>query len=207
MILRHASLRKSLIAAIASAALVATVFLAAVPASAASRIPTGTKFNLTLATPDINTKNAQPGDQFTMAVVPPYPNGNAKYAGATVYGHVASVRAAGQGRTAQLTFAFDKLVLADGSGGPISGTMIAAHTVSENTTARKALGAGAGMAVGSQTIGRILGGSAGAVVGMLGGAAGGYAYANNQKANFNLAKGAAATMQTTEPTLVRPQAR
>jgi uncharacterized membrane protein len=85
--------------------------------------------------------------------------------------------------------------------------MIAAHTVSENTTARKALGAGAGMAVGSQTIGRILGGSAGAVVGMLGGAAGGYAYANNQKANFNLAKGAAATMQTTEPTLVRPQAR
>jgi len=188
-------------------ALAAAVALGIAPASAASTIPVGTKFNCVLATEDINTKNAQPGDQFQMSVVAPYPNGNPKYAGATIYGHVTSAISAGQGRKAVLNLAFDKIILTDGERGVVSGTMIAAHTVSENTTARKALGAGAGMAVGSQTIGRIIGGSAGGVIGMLGGAAGGYAYANNAKANFNLAKGAAATVQTSAPVAIRKQAR
>jgi uncharacterized membrane protein len=106
-----------------------------------------------------------------------------------------------------LDLAFDKLVLTDGTVGQLSATMIKAQTVSENTTARKALGAGAGMAVGSQTIGRLIGGAGGAVVGMLGGAAGGYAYANNAKANFSLVKGAQAEIQTSAPTYIRPQAR
>jgi hypothetical protein len=61
--------------------------------------------------------------------------------------------------------------------------------------------------VGSQTIGRIIGGAAGGVVGILGGAAAGFAYASNDKANFNIASGAAATIQTTQPADVRRQAR
>jgi hypothetical protein len=193
--------------AIAGLALAAICALGIAPASAASTIPVGTKFNVNLATPDINSKNAQPGDQFTMAVVAPYPNNNPKYNGAQIYGHVASASAASQGRKAVLTLAFDKIVFPDGERGEVAGTMIAAKTVSENTTARKALGAGAGMAVGSQTIGRILGGSAGGVVGMLGGAAAGYAYANNAKANFSIVKGAPAVVQTTAATHVRAQAR
>jgi hypothetical protein len=193
--------------AIAMVALAALCALGIAPASAASTIPVGTKFSVNLATPDINTKNAQPGDQFTMAVVAPYPNNNPKYNGAMIYGHVTSAVAAAQGRKAVLNLAFDKIAFPDGQQGLVAGTMIAAKTVSENTTARKALGAGAGMAVGSQTVGRILGGAAGGVVGMLGGAAAGYAYANNAKANFSLVKGAAAVVQTTAPTHVRPQAR
>jgi uncharacterized membrane protein len=204
---RHETYRKTALAGLAALALVAAMLFGAAPSVAAGTIPLNAKFNVTLASSDINTKNAQPGDQFTMNAIAPYPNGNSKYAGAVVYGHVASARSAGQGRTAQLNLVFDKIVLADGEVGQLSASMISAHTVSENTTARKALGAGAGMAVGSQTIGRIIGGSAGAVVGMLGGAAGGYAYANNQKANFNLAKGAQAVVETTAPVHVRPQAR
>jgi hypothetical protein len=205
MILRTDSLRKTALAAFAALAFVAAGLAASTPASAA--IPVGTKFNVHLATQDINTKNAQPGDQFVMYVIAPYPNGNTRYAGAKIYGHVASARSAGQGRKAELDLAFDKLVLTDGTVGQLSATMIKAQTVSENTTARKALGAGAGMAVGSQTIGRLIGGAGGAVVGMLGGAAGGYAYANNAKANFSLVKGAQAEIQTSAPTYIRPQAQ
>jgi uncharacterized membrane protein len=124
-----------------------------------------------------------------------------------VYGHVSNASAAGQGRKAVLDLAFDKLVLANGEVGQLSATVVKAQTVSENTTARKALGAGAGMAVGSQTIGRLIGGAGGAVVGMLGGAAGGYAYANNAKANFSFVKGANVEIATSEPVYVRPQAR
>jgi len=207
MVFRNEIERRNLVAALAAVAIVAATFLQAAPARAASSIPAGTKFYCVLGSPDINTKNAQPGDQFVMDVVQPYPNGSQRFAGAKIYGHVASARSAGQGRTAQLNLTFDKVVLANGQVGQVSGEMIAAKTVSENTTARKALGAGAGMAVGSQTVGRILGGSAGAVVGMLGGAAAGYAYANNQKANFNLAKGASTVVKTTAPTLIRSQAR
>jgi hypothetical protein len=204
IISRASSRTKSVCAVFVLAAMCA---LAMAPANAASRIPVGTKFNVILSSPDINTKNAQPGDQFTMAVESPYPNNNPKYNGAIVYGHVASASKASQGRKAVLNLAFDKIVFPDGEQGLIAGTMIAVKTVSENTTARKAVGAGAGMAVGSQTVGRILGGSAGAVVGMLGGAAAGLAYANNAKANFSIVRGSAATIQTTAPTYVRAQAR
>jgi hypothetical protein len=206
MMFRLDSLRQSALAAFAALAFVATGLAGSAPALAAYSIPTGTKLTVNLATQDINTKNAQPGDQFVMRVSAPYPNGSSRYAGAKVYGHVASATSAGQGRKAVLNLAFDKIVFADGQVGRISATMVQAQTVSENTTARKALGAGAGMAVGSQTIGRIIGGSAGAVVGMLGGAAGGYAYANNAKANFSLVKGAQAVIQTTATVYVRPQA-
>jgi uncharacterized membrane protein len=66
----------------------------------------------------------------------------------------------------------------------------------DNTTARQALGAGAGAAVGSQTVGRVIGGSAGSVIGLLGGAIGGLAYARNDKANYDLAPGQTVTIQT-----------
>ena len=181
--------------------------LCGAPALAASTIPTGTTFTVALASQDVNSKNAQPGDPLVFAVAQPYPNGNSRYAGAKVYGHVASASKAGQGHKAVLTIAFDKIVFANGTVGAMSASVEKAQYVSENTTARKALGAGAGMAVGSQTIGRIIGGSAGAVVGMLGGAAAGYAYANNNKANFSLPKGKLAVIKTTAPTYVRPQAR
>jgi hypothetical protein len=168
----------------------------------ADTAPAGTQIYAVLATQDINTKNAQPGDGFSMNVISPYPNGDANFSGAVVRGHVASVVSAGQGRKAQLRLAFDSIVFSSGRSASISGSVTSMNSKSENTTARKGLAAAVGAAIGSQTIGRIIGGSAGSVVGLLGGAAGGLIYANNAKANFNLAKGAQITMTTNSPVAV-----
>jgi hypothetical protein len=186
---------------------VALAGLEAQNAWAAMNIPAGTTFNVTLSSPDINTKNAEVGQTFTMLVVPPYPNGDRTLAGATLYGHISQVTPAGQGRKAHLLLAFDSLKLPNGESAVVSAQVVQLSSKSENTTARKALGAGAGAAVGSQTIGRILGGAAGSVVGLLGGAAGGFLYANNDKANFNVATGASAVIKTTVTTRVRMQGR
>jgi len=182
--------------AVLAVALAAGVLFAATAADAQSTLPVGSTINTQLTSADINTKNAKDGDRVTMQVVAPYPNDNASFAGATVNGHVADVRSAGQGKAARLVLAFDSITFANGRNEPVSGSVLHMDSKKDNTTARKALGSAAGAAVGSQTIGRILGGSAGSVVGLLGGAAAGLAYASNNKANFNVATGAHVAIQT-----------
>jgi len=176
-----------------------------VPAAAALRIPSGEIVHLTLSSSDINTQHAQVGQRFTMNVVPPYPGGHSSLQGATVYGHVAEVRSGGQGRKAQLKLAFDRLVTPNGETGYFNAKVTHLDSKSQSTIARKGLGAGVGAAVGSQTIGRILGGTLGSVVGIVGGAAGGYMYGNNDKPNFNVAAGAAVTIETTDSMYIRHQ--
>jgi len=173
--------------------------LPALPASAQSTLPANTTITTVLDTQDINTKNAQVGDGFTMDVVAPFPNGDPSFSGARVRGHVAEVTSGGQGRSARLRLAFDSIVFADGSSAPIAAAVTSTQAKDENTTTRRGLGALVGAAVGSQTIGRIIGGSAGSVVGLLGGAAGGYLYAKNDKPNFDIAKGSAIVIDTTSP--------
>ncbi len=171
--------------------------LPALSASTAVRLASGTTVHAELTSADINTKNAHVGDQFSMQVVAPYPQGRSAFSGAKIYGHITEVRSGGQGRTAQLKLAFDSMTLASGQMAPISANVSKLESTPENTVARKALGAGAGAAVGSQTIGRLLGGTLGGVVGIVGGAAGGYLYGKNDKPNFNVATGAKVTIQTT----------
>ncbi len=202
----HSFAGRALRSAGALGVMAAFAFASLTPALARLYVPTGSTIHARLSSADINTKNAQPGQPFTMHVVAPYPEGHSSLSGAVVYGHVVSARSAGQGRRALLTLGFDRIVLPDGESAPLSGTMTSVASKSENTTARKALGAGAGAAVGSQTIGRILGGTLGSVVGLAGGAAGGYLYAKNNRPNFNIATGAAATIQTTRSMELR-QAR
>jgi hypothetical protein len=169
--------------------------LAAAPAFAGVNVPAGSTIQANLATPDISTKSAQIGDGFTLNVTSAN-GGDPNFAGAVVRGHVQNVRSAGQGRTAILTLAFDSIMFANGHTEPLTGTVTHMGGKSDNTTARQALGAGAGAAVGSQTVGRIIGGSAGSVVGLLGGAVGGLAYARNNKANYDLATGQSVVIQT-----------
>jgi hypothetical protein len=189
--------------ALVAGACALAVGFAALPASAASEtVPSGTQVYAVLATQDINTKNAQPGDGFSMNVVAPYPNGDTSFSGAVIRGHVSKVISAGQGRKAQLKLGFDSIVFPNGQTAPISGTVTAMNSKAENSTAKKGIAAAVGAAIGSQTIGRIIGGSAGSVIGLLGGAAGGFMYANNSKSNFNLAKGAGVTITTNEPVSV-----
>ncbi len=183
--------------AVLAAALAVGFLSAATAAGAQSTLPVGSTINTQLTSSDLNTKSAKDGDRVTMQVVAPYPSDNQAFAGATVNGHVADVRAAGQGKTARLVLAFDSITFANGRSVPVSGSVLRMDSKQDNTTARKAIGSAAGAAVGSQTIGRILGGSAGSVVGLLGGAAAGLAYASNNKANFNVATGAHVQIQTT----------
>jgi hypothetical protein len=169
--------------------------LIASPAFAGVNVPAGATIQARLATADINTKSAQVGDGFTLHVTSAN-GGDPNFDGAVIRGHVQDVRSAGQGRKAILTLAFDSITFANGYTEPISGSVTQMGGKSDNTTARQALGAGAGAAVGSQTVGRIIGGSAGSVVGLLGGAIGGLAYARNNHANYDLATGQTVVIQT-----------
>lgn len=184
--------------ALSAALMSACVLFAAAGANAqsSSSVPAGSTINTQLTSADINTKSAKEGEAVTLQVVAPYPDGNTNLVGASVHGHVASVRSAGQGRKASLSLAFDSITFADGRNAPVSGSVLKMDAKNENTTARKGLGAAAGAAVGSQTVGRILGGTLGSVVGLAGGAAAGYAYGNNAKPNFNVATGAHVQIQT-----------
>jgi hypothetical protein len=181
---------------IATATLLALTF-AATPAFAGEHVAAGTTIDATLATQtDLSTKSSQVGDGFTLRVTSAN-GGDPNFEGAVIRGHVSNVRSAGQGRAAILDLAFDSITYADGHSAPLNATVTKMGGKSDNTTARQALGAGAGAAVGSQTIGRIIGGSAGGVIGILGGAAGGLAYARNNKANYDLSPGQTVTLQTT----------
>jgi len=188
---------RSGIARTVSAAGLGTALLTSGVAALAQTVPAGTNIHAVLLSNDLNTKSTEIGQRFTMEVVSPYPNGDARFANARVYGHVAAVRAAGQGKKPELGLAFDSVRLTNGRSAPVVASVVQMQQVADNTTARKALGAGVGAAVGSQTIGRLLGGSAGSVVGLLGGAAGGYAYGANNKANITVPHGATVTMQLT----------
>jgi hypothetical protein len=172
----------------------------AIPASAQSTIPPGTEIAVHLSSPDIRTNKNQVGDGFKARVTEPYAT---KYLrGATVYGHVAAIQSGGQGRTAHLKLALDRIVFSDGQAQPIQAYSTSINEKKDNTTARKAIGAGAGAAVGSQTIGRILGGALGSVVGLAGGAAAGYAYANNNRPNFDVQTGARMVFSVAAPVSV-----
>jgi hypothetical protein len=165
----------------------------------AATIESGEHIHAVLSSQDINTKNAQVGQTFTMRVVPPFPNDDQALANATIDGHVEDVQSAGQGRKAVLTLAIDRITYPNGTASGIHAYVSAVDETKDNTTTRKALGAGVGAAVGSQTIGRLLGGALGGVVGIAGGAAAGYAYANNNKPNMNVAHRSPITLTLTRP--------
>ena len=170
------------------------------PALAATPIPAGTNVFGTLST-DLDTKDVNVGDGFTLHLVPPYPNDDQSFAGAYVRGHVANVVRAGQGRKAELDLAFDQIVLPDGATAPVTGHVVRVQEAHHTAVAQQAVGAAAGMIVGN-----ILGKAIGTNVGGLLGATGGFLYANNLKTNFDLPKGSTVVVQV-DREVPRPQAR
>jgi hypothetical protein len=172
----------------------------ALPARAQSTIDPGTEVAVHLSSPDIRTNKNHLGDPFEARVTAPYATQYLR--GAVVYGHISSIQSGGQGRTAHLKLTLDKIVFSDGQSQPLTAYSTSINEIKDNTTARKAIGAGAGAAVGSQTIGRILGGALGGVVGIAGGAAAGYAYANNNRPNFDVQTGARMVFSVAQPVSV-----
>jgi hypothetical protein len=175
---------------VAAASAVALALAFGAQSALAGSLPAGTTITAQLSSSDINTRNAYVGQPFSMSVVQPYPNGDSSYAYATVYGHVSNVVSAAQGRKASLGLTFDKITLRNGRSAHVYGHVIAATTTQQNMIARDAIGAAAGMIVGNY-IGKHVGTNLGGVAG----AAGGYLYASNMKANLNLARGAQVQLQ------------
>jgi len=141
----------------------------------------------------IDSGSAHVGDQFTMTVVPLYPNNNNAFAGAQLYGSVSKVVRAGQGTNPVLQFDIDRIKLANGRSAAVELMVQAQETQKHNNATNIGLTTLAGMIVGNM-IGKTvfktkLGGAAGAVAGAL--------YASNKKTNVSLRKGSTVVLEVT----------
>ncbi|MEA2721616.1 MAG: hypothetical protein QOJ39_3480 [Candidatus Eremiobacteraeota bacterium] len=166
--------------------LLAAAAVAFVPLAASAQISAGTELSGTIDQ-SLDSKSAVVGQRFTMSNVHSLDN---NINGATIYGHVDSVRPAGQGRSAQISLALDKLRTRSGGSYALDGRVVAAQENTKSNVVNEAGGAVAGMIVGN-ILGKKLGTNAGGLLG----AAGGYIYAKNAKQNVTIPANSAVTVQ------------
>jgi hypothetical protein len=152
---------------------------------------------------DLSTGSAHVGDPFSLTVVPPYPNGDPGFQGATISGVVTKVQRAGQGTNPEIVIEPQYIRMYDGTVVRIYGnvTSIAAQKSTGGTAAKAAVGALAGMLVGNAIGKTIFHTNAGGAIGLIGGAMVG---ANN-KTNFDVPRGAGATVQLSQTVTIRRQ--
>ena len=173
-------MKKSITAALAAA-------LTIVPMLASAAISPGTELTGNIDQ-SISSATAQVGQSFTMSDVH---SQSRDIHGATIYGHVASVSKASQGRNAQIVLAFDKLHTLSGNSYAITGSATQQTVNTANNGLKEAGGAVAGAVVGS-IIGRsLLHTNLGAPIG----AAGGYVAAKNNRANITIPQNGSVTVQ------------
>lgn len=151
----------------------------------------------------VDSGNAYDGQHFTARVVAPYPNDDTTFANAIVNGTVVKVVPAGQGRNAELHFAWDSITLQNGTSYPINAVM----TTGGPSTQSKNGGHVALTTIGGMLAGNIIGktifhtGIGGAV-----GAVGGFLVGANKKSNITMKQGAGFQLTLTRPLMVRRQA-
>jgi hypothetical protein len=133
----------------------------------------------------LNSANAYVGETFSLGGVH---SSNHDINGATAYGHVTQVVKAGQGRSAHLGIAFDKLYTR-------SGNMyrIAAYTTNVDVQTKSNATKEALSAAGGALIGGLIGGGVGAVVG----GGGAFLFAKNNRENVSIPQGSTVTFQVT----------
>jgi hypothetical protein len=135
----------------------------------------------------LDSSTVQVGQRFTMHNVHSQDN---NIHDAVIYGHVADVVRAGQGRPAQIELAFDKLHTPSGSSYALQGRAVQVQVNTKNNALKEVGGAVAGMIVGN-IIGKAVGTNAGGLLG----AGGGYLYAKNNRSNVTVPQGAVVTVQ------------
>jgi hypothetical protein len=168
------------------APLAAAAALALTPLAASAAITPGTDLVGTMDQ-SLNSGSAQVGQRFTMSNVHSQDN---NINGATIYGHVASVTHASQGRAGGIQLAFDKLHTQSGNSYALDGRATNVQENTKNNTLNEAGGAVAGMIIGN-----IIGKKLGTNVGGLAGAAGGFLYAKNAKQQVTIPQNAVVTVQ------------
>ncbi|GAC1533793.1 MAG: hypothetical protein NVS2B17_01950 [Candidatus Velthaea sp.] len=167
----------------------AIIGFGAVPASAQSVAP-GTSLSGTLMQ-DVSSKDAQVGQGVTLTNVTAA-NGSTSVRGATIYGHVADVTRAGQGKRPQVQIALDKIVYANGQTQAITGVVTSAQENTKSNTVREVGGAVLGNIVGNIAAKKL-----GLPLGGLLGAAGGFLYAKNYHENVTIPKDSIVTVRVT----------
>jgi len=172
----------------------AALLAAALPAALCAAIGSGTVLTGTLDR-DLSSKSVQVGQTFLITDVH---SSNHDINGATIYGHVAGVRRAGMGTTAQIELAVDKINMRSGSIYKLTGTVTNAQVNTKNNAGKEAGAAAAGALVGG-LLGR---GALGAVLG----GSGGYLIAKNSKQNVDVPAGSLVQVTINSAYIVRRQA-
>lgn len=191
-----------LLAALAAFALIPSVGLAQVeapqPIAPATAPQPGMQFNGTLWQ-SINSKSANVNDPVVLVNVN---STDGSIMNARMFGHVAAVTRAGEGRNGQILLAFDTLQLANGTTYPVAGEVMRVEVKTPNNGAKEVLGALGGMIVGN-ILGKWIG--APANVGGIVGAAGGYVVAKNSRENVNIPANSNVAVRLVRPHPQAPQ--
>jgi protein tyrosine phosphatase (PTP) superfamily phosphohydrolase (DUF442 family) len=161
------------------AALAASLALG--PVAALAGITPGTALTGTM-NQNLSSNHAQVGQTFTLSDVH---SSNHDVNGATIYGHVAKVQAAGQGTPGRIVLAFDKVNTRSGNVYRITGHATNVKVDTKSNAGKELAGGAAGALVGG-----LIGGGVGAVLG----AGGGALYAKNNRQNVNIPQGSLVTM-------------
>ncbi|HME80961.1 MAG TPA: hypothetical protein VKF82_02680 [Candidatus Eremiobacteraceae bacterium] len=156
-------------------------------------IPAGSAIQATLNL-SLNTKSAYVGQPISMNVQSPYPSNGAGLQGAIIYGHVAQVQKAGQGRNPQLELVVDHIKSYGSSSQiPISAYIDKIAPKQGPNYLTGAAGAAVGMLLGNW-IGKTIGTNAGGAVGL----AAGFMLASNNKKDINVSGGSEVTVHLTQ---------
>ncbi|HYZ15819.1 MAG TPA: hypothetical protein VE591_05435 [Candidatus Acidoferrum sp.] len=166
--------------------LLAALAVILTPLVASAQISPGTTLVGTMDQ-SLDSGSVQVGQRFTMHNVHTQDN---NINNAVIYGHVADVQRAGQGRPGKIQLAYDKLRTASGNSYSLQGRTENVQVNTKNNTLKEVGGALAGMIVGN-----ILGKWVGTNIGGIVGAGGGYLYAKNSRQNVTIPQNSTVSVQ------------
>jgi hypothetical protein len=162
--------------------ILAGAIFAVFPIAALAQLSPGTTLVGTFDA-NLSSNHAVAGQPFTISNAH---STNYDINGATIYGHVASVESAGQGRPGKITLAYDKVNTRSGNIYQISGYTSNVDLQTKSNTAKTVGGAAAGALVGG-----LLGHGIGAILG----AGAGGALAGNNRQNVLIPQGSTISVQ------------
>ena len=160
----------------------ASALFAVLPLAALAQLTPGTTLSGTIDQ-NLSSNHVQAGTPLTISNAHSPDN---HINGATIYGHVSSYQAAGQGTPGKINLAFDKVVTRSGNTYAIGGYATNVDVQTKSNALKE---------VGGAAAGALVGGLRGHGIGALIGAGGGALYAKNNRENINIPQGSSVTIQ------------
>lgn len=163
----------------------ASALFALLPLAALAQLTPGTTLVGSIDQ-NLSSNHAQVGQPITISNAH---STNFDINGATIYGHVSGVQAAGQGTSGKITLAFDKVNTRSGNIYQIQGYASEVAVKTKSNALKE---------VGGAAAGALVGGLLGHGVGALLGAGGGALYAKNSRENVSISQGSSISVQITQ---------